>query len=82
MPCNHTCQQGRTCDCVENELYASSTESPRIKMHRPTETQYLQPNMKQPEGEMYWFWYFVGGSLALTGLAYGIVWLADQLING
>lgn len=29
--CNHNCNQGRTCDCVANEEYASSTEGPKIQ---------------------------------------------------
>lgn len=28
MTCNHNCNQGRACDCVANEEYASSTVAP------------------------------------------------------
>ena len=28
MSCNQTCNQGRTCDCVANDEYASSTQVP------------------------------------------------------
>ncbi len=28
--CNHNCNQGRTCDCVANEEYASSTQAPTL----------------------------------------------------
>ena len=28
MRCNQNCNQGRTCDCVENEAYAASTNGP------------------------------------------------------
>ena len=28
--CNHMCRQGRDCNCVANEEYASSTEGPKI----------------------------------------------------
>ena len=29
--CNQICNQGRTCDCVANEEYASNTEGPKIQ---------------------------------------------------
>ena len=62
--------------------YASSTEPPRMKMPKPSNTDHMQPNMCPLEDASFWFWYLVGGSVALTGLAYTCVWLFDRLING
>jgi hypothetical protein len=60
MTCDHACQQGRTCDCVENETYAMTTEPPKMNLNytrgtlrRPTETHHMQPNMCPPEDSSY-----------------------------
>jgi hypothetical protein len=53
-----------------------------MKMPKPSNTDHMQPNMCPLEDASFWFWYLVGGSVALTGLAYTCVWLFDRLING
>ena len=39
--CNQNCQQGRTCGCVENEEYASSTQRPGVDYMHSSPDQYL-----------------------------------------